>query len=239
MSNPVEYTSSLQAKSNGAFAVQLVLVYIISRLVKRLAFCEGVAQLFPSCTIAIAVGICSQLLLAVAGQEMLTMPWNDNVFMLVLLPPIVFSAGFHLKRSLFYRRMVPIVILAILGTVISLFSVATLLHFAKPYLLPSRNISYFELLAFGALISSTDPVSVLAIFERLRCDPSLGYIVMGKIHCSPFPIPSARPHIGPPTHHQPPPPPSLHQKVSPCSTTRLRLLRFAPQRSWSKIRRAM
>ena len=35
-------------------------------------------------------------------------------------------------------------------------------------------------LTFGALISATDPVSTLAVFQELRVDPTLFYIVFGE-----------------------------------------------------------
>ena len=40
--------------------------------------------------------------------------------------------------------------------------------------------SYLELLAFGALISATDPVSTLAVFDAKKVDPHLFYLVFGE-----------------------------------------------------------
>ena len=40
--------------------------------------------------------------------------------------------------------------------------------------------SVMECVAYGALISSTDPVSTLAIFTEHRVDPSLFYLVFGE-----------------------------------------------------------
>ncbi|MCC5321541.1 cation:proton antiporter, partial [Staphylococcus aureus] len=37
-----------------------------------------------------------------------------------------------------------------------------------------------ELFTFGALISSTDPVSTLAVFQAKRVDPQLFYLVFGE-----------------------------------------------------------
>ena len=37
-----------------------------------------------------------------------------------------------------------------------------------------------ESLAFGSLISATDPVSTLAVFSDLRVDPTLFYVVFGE-----------------------------------------------------------
>eukprot|EP00957_Ditylum_brightwellii_P136882 10438634-Ditylum_brightwellii.AAC.1 len=40
--------------------------------------------------------------------------------------------------------------------------------------------SFAELLTFGGLISATDPVSTLAIFQAKRVDPHLFYLVFGE-----------------------------------------------------------
>jgi sodium/hydrogen exchanger 8 len=37
--------------------------------------------------------------------------------------------------------------------------------------------SFLELLTFGALISATDPVSTLAVFQAKQVDPHLFYLV--------------------------------------------------------------
>jgi sodium/hydrogen exchanger 8 len=42
------------------------------------------------------------------------------------------------------------------------------------------NPSLSELFAFGALISSTDPVSTLAVFQKKKVNPQLFYLVFGE-----------------------------------------------------------
>ena len=44
----------------------------------------------------------------------------------------------------------------------------------------SFNISFSELTAFGALISATDPVSTLAVFQQKKVDLQLFYLVFGE-----------------------------------------------------------
>ena len=47
-------------------------------------------------------------------------------------------------------------------------------------IMKDKGLSLMELLAFGALISSTDPVSCLAIFPRLQVDPTLFTLILGE-----------------------------------------------------------
>ena len=47
-----------------------------------------------------------------------------------------------------------------------------------PYL--RIELSFMECLAFGGLISSTDPVSTLSLFAKLKVDASLFYLILGE-----------------------------------------------------------
>lgn len=44
----------------------------------------------------------------------------------------------------------------------------------------SFDISFSELTALGALISATDPVSTLAVFQQKKVDLQLFYLVFGE-----------------------------------------------------------
>ena len=107
--------------------------------------------------------------------------FSPEVFFLVLLPPIIFNSGYHLRRELFFRHISPIVLLAVVGTTISAVSIALILQlFVQMDYTGGFRPQFTELLAFGALISATDPVSTLAVFQAKRVDPQLFYLVFGE-----------------------------------------------------------
>jgi hypothetical protein len=100
--------------------------------------------------------------------------FSSTVFFVALLPPIIFSSGYHLRRQLFFANFRGIVALAIAGTTISTIIVACLLY-ACVYSADLAGLKgdsfqpqFIELLAFGALISATDPVSTLAVFAAKK-----------------------------------------------------------------------
>jgi NhaP-type Na+/H+ or K+/H+ antiporter len=73
---------------------------------------------------------------------------------------------------------------AVLGTTISalciagiLYVITTIFHLATS---SSFQPNLYELLTFGALISATDPVTTLAIFQVKCVDPQLFYLVFGE-----------------------------------------------------------
>jgi solute carrier family 9 (sodium/hydrogen exchanger), member 8 len=85
--------------------------------------------------------------------------FSPTIFFIVLLPPIIFNSGYHLQRDLFFRYITPICLYACVGTAICTIVVAGVLYavslaFATDYFAPT----FLELLAFGALVSATDPV---------------------------------------------------------------------------------
>jgi sodium/hydrogen exchanger 8 len=108
--------------------------------------------------------------------------FSSNVFFFGFLPPIIFNSGYHLKRKLFFKNIGAISGLAIIGTLISTFVIACSMY----YLIENNIIKsildfdFIECIAFGALISSTDPVSTLSVYSSLRVDPTLFYLVFGE-----------------------------------------------------------
>lgn len=109
---------------------------------------------------------------------------SPEVFFFVLLPPIIFEAGYSLNRRDFFDNIGAITLFAMFGTIISTFVVGLLSWYAgKTGLI--KNIdgtNPMEALLFGALISAVDPVATLSIMGNadLRCDPLLYSLVFGE-----------------------------------------------------------
>jgi len=105
--------------------------------------------------------------------------FDESVFFLVLLPPIIFEAGYNMKRRYFFRNLGTICTYAFAGTFISTFVVGFLV-WAVGAMGLAVQLSFLEALIFGALISATDPVTVLAVFSKLRADNDLFSFVFGE-----------------------------------------------------------
>lgn len=68
---------------------------------------------------------------------------------------------------------------AFVGTTISCFGFGVIMYgFLR--LIPSIQFTFQECLYFGAIISATDPVTVLAIFNDLHVDVTLYALVFGE-----------------------------------------------------------
>jgi NhaP-type Na+/H+ or K+/H+ antiporter len=70
-------------------------------------------------------------------------------------------------------------LLAFLGTGISALCIAVMMWFLG-LLHISFHIPFFHSALFGSIISATDPVSVLAVFGRMRVDVNLNALVFGE-----------------------------------------------------------
>ncbi|XP_054265641.1 sodium/hydrogen exchanger 6-like isoform X3 [Macrosteles quadrilineatus] len=107
--------------------------------------------------------------------------FDPEIFFNIILPPIIFHAGYSLKRKYFFRNLGAILTYALVGTTISSFVVGSLMYgFLKliPHL--KDSFTFLDSLYFGALISPTDPLTILAIFNDLRVDVTLYSLVFGE-----------------------------------------------------------
>ncbi len=98
----------------------------------------------------------------------------------VFLPGLLFEAAFHIDSKKFWRNRVAIASLALPGvvaatalTVIILTPVINGLHFVQDF-------TWKHALVFGALISATDPIAVVAIFKTLGVPKRLAILLEGE-----------------------------------------------------------
>nr|XP_006821443.1 PREDICTED: sodium/hydrogen exchanger 7-like [Saccoglossus kowalevskii] len=105
--------------------------------------------------------------------------FDPEVFFNILLPPIIFHAGYCIKRKHFFRNLGAILMFAFIGTTISCIVVGFIVY-GFVQLMPWSTFSLKDCLYFGALISATDPVSVLAIFFDLHVDVDMYALVFGE-----------------------------------------------------------
>jgi len=101
-----------------------------------------------------------------------------GLFLILLLPPIIFEAGYNIKKKPFFKNIGAICAYAFVGTFLAIFSSALMFYLTG--LITTPHFTWQEAFAFGSLISATDPVSVLAIFKEMDADQNLHAIVFGE-----------------------------------------------------------
>uniref|UniRef100_H3DLJ2 Sodium/hydrogen exchanger n=1 Tax=Tetraodon nigroviridis TaxID=99883 RepID=H3DLJ2_TETNG len=121
----------------------------------------------------------------VQDDEMLRkVTFDPEVFFNILLPPIIFHAGYSLKRRHFFRNIGSILAYAFVGTLTSCFIIGLIMYgfvwFMKAVGQLGGDFYFTDCLFFGAIISATDPVTVLAIFHELKVDVDLYALLFGE-----------------------------------------------------------
>ena len=101
---------------------------------------------------------------------------SKELLFLVVLPGLLFEAAFQIHFSEVWRSRLSILTLAVPGLVVATFFTALLVWWGINQVTPG-GIAFIEAMVFGALISATDPISVLAIFRTLGVDKRLAVIV--------------------------------------------------------------
>jgi len=95
---------------------------------------------------------------------------THDVAFFIILPPILFQGGMHLNAAFLKQDWKSIMLLAVPGVVIS----ALVVGYPLSYF---WHIPLNYALLFGALISPTDPVSVLAIMKKVNSPERLRTIL--------------------------------------------------------------
>ncbi|XP_051973392.1 sodium/hydrogen exchanger 6-like [Xyrauchen texanus] len=121
----------------------------------------------------------------VPNAEMLRkVTFDPEVFFNILLPPIIFHAGYSLKRRHFFRNLGSILSYAFVGTMTSCLVTGLVMYgcvvIMKLIGQLGGDFFFTDCLFFGAIVSATDPVTVLAIFNELKVDVDLYALMFGE-----------------------------------------------------------
>ncbi|KAG0266904.1 monovalent cation:H+ antiporter, CPA1 (nhx1) [Linnemannia exigua] len=111
-------------------------------------------------------------------QDMVT--FKHTYFFNLLLPPIILNSGYEMKQARFFRNLGSILTFAFVGTFISALVVGILVYLLSLTGLESLQLSFLDSMIFGSVLSATDPVTILAIFNQLKVDPKLYSVIFGE-----------------------------------------------------------
>ncbi|KAL2325468.1 hypothetical protein Fmac_024526 [Flemingia macrophylla] len=130
--------------------------------------------------VALLLGMCAGtvVLLVTKFNSNRILIFSEDLFFLYLLPPIIFNAGFQVKKKQFFKNFTTILLFGVIGTVISfcLISVGALLLIQR---IGISNLGIKDYLAIGAILSATDSVCTLQVLNQDET-PFLYSIVFGE-----------------------------------------------------------
>uniref|UniRef100_A0A1J3EIL2 Sodium/hydrogen exchanger 3 n=1 Tax=Noccaea caerulescens TaxID=107243 RepID=A0A1J3EIL2_NOCCA len=129
---------------------------------------------------ALIIGSCTGIviLLISGGKSSRILVFSEDLFFIYLLPPIIFNAGFQVKKKQFFRNFMTIMLFGAIGTLIS-FVIISLgaKHFFEKMNIGDLTIS--DYLAIGAIFSATDSVCTLQVLNQDET-PLLYSLVFGE-----------------------------------------------------------
>jgi CPA1 family monovalent cation:H+ antiporter len=95
-----------------------------------------------------------------------------------MLGALLFAGALHVRLEDLREQWLAVGLLALVGTLLSTVAVAGITYALLPRIGPS--LSFGECLVFGAIISPTDPIAVLAILKQARVPRSMEIQVGGE-----------------------------------------------------------
>ena len=105
---------------------------------------------------------------------------TKNLLFSVFLPGLVFEAALHINWREFRQNSLTILSLAVPGVIASIALVAFILTPLVTAWGLAPGFSWKEALVFGALISATDPVAVVALFRNIGAPRRLTLLLDGE-----------------------------------------------------------
>ncbi|PSS01479.1 Sodium/hydrogen exchanger 2 like [Actinidia chinensis var. chinensis] len=129
---------------------------------------------------ALIIGLCSGIviLLVTGGRSSHLLVFSEDLFFIYVLPPIIFNAGFQVKKKQFFRNFITIMLFGAIGTLVSF----AIISFGAMKIFKNMNIGSLEIadyLAIGAIFSATDSVCTLQVLNQDET-PLLYSLVFGE-----------------------------------------------------------
>ncbi|RYG59697.1 MAG: sodium:proton antiporter [Alphaproteobacteria bacterium] len=133
----------------------------------------------PYTVLLVAVGL---LLVPVANLApfafLKDFPLTPELLFYIFLPILIFESAYNIRVRKLQENVVSISLLAVVSLLLSTAFIAVALHFALVWM--GMPVHPLVLLLFGALISATDPVAVLALFKEYGAPRRLSLIFEGE-----------------------------------------------------------
>ncbi|MFT7032495.1 MAG: CPA1 family monovalent cation:H+ antiporter [Cyclobacteriaceae bacterium] len=101
-----------------------------------------------------------------------------EVLLNVMLNFLLFAGALSVNLKTLLDQKIPVIVLATFGTIMSTFIVGGLMYYA--FRLTGKEVDFIYCLLFGALISPTDPIAVLALVKKFGLVKSLEIKIAGE-----------------------------------------------------------
>ncbi|MDP2099470.1 MAG: cation:proton antiporter [Methylobacter sp.] len=154
---------------------ELLLILLLFLMLAVMVTGLGKYLRLPYTVLLVIIGLGVNLLapLSPYGTLIAEFRLTHDLVLFVFLPGLIFDSALSLDARALVKDLIPVLVMAIPGMLISAVLVGLGLFF-------SMNVDLTVALLFGALISATDPVAVIALFKELGVNRRLTVLVEGE-----------------------------------------------------------
>ncbi len=160
------------------FTIAAILGYITYRYIKLQS---SIAITMTTMLLTVGIIFISSLGINV-GEKEISLAFSKidfhSLLMNGMLSFLLFAGALNVSLDQLLEEKWEVIVLAIGGTVISTFIVGGLTFYFLAWL--GQPLAFIHCLLFGALISPTDPIAVLAVFKKLKAPKSLDTRLAGE-----------------------------------------------------------
>jgi CPA1 family monovalent cation:H+ antiporter len=160
-----------------ALASLLGVVSLMLPLAERLRIPYAVLLAAVGCAIgALAVGTHGHVGVAIADDVLNalgTFNLTADAFLVIFLPALLFETSINVDVRRLVDDIAPILLLAVVGVLVSTFVVGAALW-------PMSGVGLLACLLLGAILATTDPVAVVAVFRDIGAPRRLSTLVEGE-----------------------------------------------------------
>ncbi len=161
----------------GVFALLLITISLLQPLARRL----GLAPSVLLAMVGTLIGITATYLLYTPHTDAFNTianvfvhpPLNSEMILYIFLPILLFQTSLTLDIRRIFEDIAPILVMAVVAVLVA----TAFIGFA---LYPLSGVSLLACLLLGAMVATTDPIAVVAIFRDIGAPARLGRIVEGE-----------------------------------------------------------
>jgi len=151
----------------GFHSIQLLgvmLVLLFCTMIKALLKTWNVNWIPDACAFILVGTLVGGLLRLLDSSLVPKLTFDNDLFLQIMLPPIIFQAALSIDKKAFRRDLFPILLFATIGTGFSAIAIGWMVYKVSN-LGGNNNLPWLDSLIFGSLISSIDPVATLSILS--------------------------------------------------------------------------